>query len=427
MGAAEVLIWGMASGAIGAVVLFGLAELAVSRSAAGFQGTLYHLFALAFVFLLSGLPRFAAPGLDEHALRVAQVMIGPLCNTLGNHWVRGWLAAGQRDGLMEAGLRIAGWISPAAGLACLALPWDDQLPAAAGIVLLNSAMLFWLTMRGYLLGDRLALGMALGSGLAVPAIAGLYGIAIRAWELPVAAQAAFALCAVASTCCVSLMIWLRSHPHVMLRPGSASSDRRDPVTRLYGGIALVQKLVKAQRRRRRTRRDGAVIAVIVFDVETLARQVGPNGLNELFIAIGTRVQRQVGVVNPVGRYWDRCFVSLVETIPSPAWLRTLGLRVASSVRRPIEVTGPGGERVEVRADIGVGVVHLEPGRTAVEDILHDAQRMAEAARAMRSRAAMLDPASREVVPVEEANLGPRRHGHAGLVPHAVPWHQAARG
>ena len=32
---------------------------------------------------------------------------------------------------------------------------------------------------------------------------------------------------------------------------------------------------------------------------------------------------------------------------------------------------------------------------------------------------MLDPHSGEVVPVEKANLGPRRHGHAHLVPHAL--------
>jgi len=140
----------------------------------------------------------------------------------------------------------------------------------------------------------------------------------------------------------------------------------------------------------------------------------------LLVAIAGRIQRQVGVVNPVGRYYNHCFISLVETIHSPAWLRTLGLRVASSLRRPISVTALDGERIEVRADIGVGVVHLERSHSQVEDILHDAQRMAQAARAMRSRAAILDPATGEVVPVEHANLGPRRHGQ---VPHAVPAQQ----
>jgi len=68
----------------------------------------------------------------------------------------------------------------------------------------------------------------------------------------------------------------------------------------------------------------------------------------------------------------------------------------------------------------VGVVHLTSEPADVEDILHDAQRMAEAARGMRSRAAMLDPHTGELVPVEHANLGPRRHGHPGMVPHARP-------
>ena len=85
----------------------------------------------------------------------------------------------------------------------------------------------------------------------------------------------------------------------------------------------------------------------------------------------------------------------------------------------MEVKTASGGRVEIRPEIGVGVVHLARGDDAVEDILHDAQRMAEAARGMRSRAAMLDPTTGDVVPVEEANLGPRRHGHSRLVPHAL--------
>jgi GGDEF domain-containing protein len=193
----------------------------------------------------------------------------------------------------------------------------------------------------------------------------------------------------------------------------------DPVTKMHSSVELVRKLIHAQKRRRRTKRDGAVIAIMVFDVDKQLAEIGQPGVNEMFIAIASRIQRQVGVVNPVGRYWDRCFVCVVEAIHSPGWLRTLGLRVSTSLRHPIEVAGLDGQRLQVKADIGVGVVHLSPAREEVEDILHDAQRMAEAARAMRSRAAMLDPSTGEVVPVEKANLGPRRHAHAGLAPHAT--------
>jgi hypothetical protein len=88
-------------------------------------------------------------------------------------------------------------------------------------------------------------------------------------------------------------------------------------------------------------------------------------------------------------------------------MRTLGLRVASSVRRPIEIVALNGEPLRIKADIGVGVVHLRKDDADVDDILHDAQRMALAARAMRSRAAILDPTSGKVTPIENANLGVR--------------------
>jgi hypothetical protein len=142
-------------------------------------------------------------------------------------------------------------------------------------------------------------------------------------------------------------------------------------------------------------------------------------LNEIYLHVAQRLQRQVGVVNPVGRYWDRCFVALVETIHSPAALRTLGLRVATSMRRPMQVNALDGRHMQVRAEIGVGIVHLGRESAAVEDLLHEAQRLAEAARTMASRAAMRDPATGETVPVEHAQLGPRRRGHAGAAGHPL--------
>ncbi|MES2938421.1 MAG: diguanylate cyclase [Pseudomonadota bacterium] len=419
----ELVIWSMAAGAMGLVLLFNLAELVSVGSAAILRGVSYHLLSIAFVVLLSGLAQALWPAPPD-LLQVAQVLIGPFTNALGNYWARGWLSAQQRDSLLNAALRLATWVPPAAGLVCLTLPQAQQLPASAAICLLNSALGCWLMLRGFLLGDRLALGMAVATGLGLPAIGGLYALASGVSDLGPALQALVALCVVLSNSLVAVMIWLRRHPHVLARSEAADPLLRDPLTNLHSSVALVQRLIKAQRRRRRTRRDGAVIAVVVFDIERVVAQAGSAGANQLFVAIASRIQRQVGVMNPVGRYWDRCFVSVVEAIHSPAWLRTVGLRVSVSLRRPIEVTGLDGRRLELRADIGVGVVHLSSAQKPVEDILHDAQRMAEAARRMRSRAATMNPGTREVVPIEEANLGPSRqrhpHPHPNLVPHAVP-------
>jgi hypothetical protein len=53
------------------------------------------------------------------------------------------------------------------------------------------------------------------------------------------------------------------------------------------------------------------------------------------------------------------------------------------------------------------VVHLGRPPAEAEDVLDAAERLAQAARQMRSRAAMADPATGEAVPVEQASVADR--------------------
>lgn len=412
----ELVVWSMAIGAIAAVGLARAGGLVARPSASQAQSVAFHAIVLLFVALECGVAaQFATP--NPRLVVPAQVLAGPVCVALSNYWIRGWLSAAQRDRVMSAALRASALLLPLAGLACLALPAPQQLPAAAAVALAGATVTFWLATRASMLGDRLAPVMAAGCALTLPAIAGLYAVAMEL-RMPLALHALFALCAALCNGLTGYALWRRDQLEWQNVGADAAASRIDPVTRLASGVAVVQKLLRAQRRRRHSRRDGAVLAVMLFDVDRLTERVGAAGVNEMLVTVARRIQRQVGVVNPVGRYWDRCFISLVETIHSPAWLRTLGLRVAASVRRPVAVTTATGQQMEVQVDVGVGVVHIASAGDEVEDILHDAQRMAEAARTMASRAAILDPVSGEVVPVEQANLGPRRHGHAALVPHA---------
>ncbi len=401
----------MALGAIVAVGFARLADLLARPSISQLRGVSYHVTVFLLVLVLSGV-LVPIAGADPYKLHVVQVLAGPTCVALANFWIRGWLGANQRDRLMSVGLRFSALALPVAGAAALALPFEYQMPASAVASLFGTTLTLWFTVRGWLMGDRMALVMASGCLLMLTAIGGLYGIAMAGASQPIATHALIATCIALSNGLTGFVLWRRDRHEWKARRLDNQVLPFDPVTKLPSGGELVRKLIRAQRRRRRTRRDGAVLAVLVFDVDRLSAQVGSTGLNEVFLAVGSRIQRQVGVVNPVGRYWDRCFVAMVETIHSPAWLRTMGLRVATSLRQPLEVAGPGGGRVQVQLDVGVGVVHLPPGAVEVEDILHDAERMAEAARGMRSRAAILDPVSAQVVPVEQAELGPRRHRHA---------------
>lgn len=420
----ELIIWSMALGAIAAVALARAADLLVRPSRSQLRAVAYHGTVFLLVLILSGVLQQAGVPAGR-PLHVAQVLAGPVCGGLANFWVRGWLNAHQRDRIMFQVLQASAWAVPLAGAACLALPLEQQLLAAAGVSLLGSTTTLWLTVRAWVMGDRLAAAMAAANLLLLLALAGLYALSLSPGAVGIGWQTVAAACVAIGNGIAGYVLWRRERHEWKTRQADGRLAQFDPVTRLHSGVALVRKLIHAQRRRRRTRRDGAVLAIMVFDLDKVAAQAGSAAVNEMLIAIASRIQRQVGVVNPVGRYWERCFVSLVETIHSPAWMRTLGLRVSTSLRRPIEVTGLDGRRIQVRADVGVGVVHLSARQAPVEDILHDAQRMAEAAREMPSRAATMDLFTGEVVPVEEANLGPRRHGHASLVPHAVPPLRAA--
>jgi len=421
MNALTLVVWSMALGAIAAVAVARLGDLLARPSVSQLRAVSYHLSVFLLVLVLSGVLRQAGTGAGR--LQVLQVLAGPLCVGLSNLWIHGWLGAAHRDRMMAAGLRLSALALPLLGVAALGLPPAQRLPAAAALALGGSALTCWLTFRAWTFGDRLALLMASGCLLTLPAIAGLYAMAMRLGRWGWAAQAAVALCAALSNGLTGAVLWRRER-HEWRTRERGSVPAVDPVTKVHSSAAMVHRLVASQKRRRRTGRDGALVAITVFDTDRIATLVGPTGLNEAWMTLAARIQRQVGVVNPVGRYWDRCFVALVETIPASVRLRTLGLRLAASLRRPVEVTGRDGEPVRVRLDIGVGLVHLRPHHAEVEDVLDEAQRLAEAARQMRSRAAIADPASGAFRPVEEAQFG--RGRAAGGGPNVVPLQRAAR-
>ena len=80
----------------------------------------------------------------------------------------------------------------------------------------------------------------------------------------------------------------------------------------------------------------------------------------------------------------------------------------------------------MRLEVGIGIVHLPPRHAEVEDVLDEAQRLAGAARQMRSRAAIADPASGAALPLEEAQFEPMTwRTAAGLGRQALAAHRTA--
>ena len=415
MNDAEIIIWSAAAGSIGLMVLLAAADSLYSRSRASLQSLTYLFACWFFFFLFSGLPSAILPPAGAQWLSIAQVLVGPLCAGLGTYGASHWLSSARRDRLTDISLRSTSVLCLAGGPLCLLLLPGLQLAASATLTILSLCVAQWLAVRAAQQGDRLAWGLAGGCLLTLPLQLGLYWLALNTSRPSVALQAAVALLGLLSASVIAVTLWLRNHQDLQIR--HAGHSRRDPVTQLYSSVVMVQKIIRAQRRLMRTRRDGALMAVRLFEPERLQTQVGQHGLNEIYSQLARRMQRHTGVVNPAGRYYDRCFVVLIESIHSPRWIRTLGLRVASSLRRPLEVTALNGERIQLCADIGVGMVHLSGAGKDVDQLLHEAQDVALAARAMRSRAALLDEPSRQAVAVENAKLGASWYAMRSAAPH----------
>lgn len=407
MNTAETIIWSAAAGSIGLVVLLGAADAFISRSRASVQSLVYLTACWLFFTLLSGLPAAMLPSPDVSWLHTAQVLIGPLCGGLGTYGAGQWLSAARRDRLTDLSFRSVSTLCLAGGPLCLLLAPGWQLPASAALAVLALSVTLWLAVRAAQQGDRLAWGLAAGCLLTLPLQLGLYWLVLSTSRPSVLLQSGMALLGLLSVLLIAVTLWLRNHQDLAIR--DAGQSRRDPTTQLYSSVVLVQKILRAQRRLARTRRDGAIMAVRVFEPERLLDQVGQHGLNEIYAQLARRMQRHTGVVNPAGRYYDRCFVVLIESLHSPGWIRTLGLRVASSLRRPLEISALNGERIRISADISVGMVHLTGAGRDVAQLLHEAEEMAAAARGMRSRAALLDEITRQAVPVENAQLGVSWH------------------
>jgi GGDEF domain-containing protein len=401
LSSAEMMLWSAGAGAIGLVVLLALADTLYSRTRAASQTLAYLALCWLVVMLLCGLPTAIWPGLKE-PLGIARILCGPLCAAMGSYGASEWLSAHQRDRTMKVSLLAITLLCLIGGPLCLLLAPAWQLPASGALAIANLSVVLWLSVRATQLGDKLAWGLAAGCLFTLPAQIGLYSLALNTSRPSVALQAAVVIAALFSLVITAAMLWLRNRETRQLTQGDVS--RRDPITQLYNGVVMVQKIIWAQRRRQRTRRDGALMAVMVFEPERLLPQTGQAGLNDLYIQLARRMQRHTGAVNPAGRYYDRCFVVLLETMHSPRWIRTLGLRVASSLRRPMDVPSINGH-IRITPDIAVGIVHLSAADKDVDQLLHEVQAVAEAARAMRSRAAMLDPETHAAVPVEHAELG----------------------
>lgn len=423
MSAYEIALWG---GCIGIYVSYACLSLfyaTYNRTFFGVQTVLFVVACGAFVLMGSGLGAVLFKGLSPvHEARWV-MGLGAFAGAYSAMGLRNFLRAEQRDAIVDRGL--LGICVINASL-LLALLWPNQrqaLEAVAVGAIAAAVIAFWLALRAWLLGDRFAMPMTLACAAMVFAVLGLYGLALGAIQDSLLLQAVAALCAALYVVLVSHTLKRRHSGHRRMSRALAASREKDLLTQLWTGVAFIRKIDDAISRARRNRKELAVICVEIYNTAALRQEFGHNGLEQVIYGMATRIRQQGGTAAAVGRYSDTSFVVVLDSVKQPSYLRTLGLRLAVSVRRPYMLNAFSSDPREFKADIGVGIARVASGREArrrqvntthagefdsfslAQDVLHEAAEVALASKQFSSRAAILDGYSRKVVALESAQLG----------------------
>lgn len=420
----EIALWSACMGVYLSYFTLSLFYAAFNRSFQGLQTAVFVLILGGFVLMASGLPAHFYPRMMQawqHPLLVLSACVAATSSAYG---LRSFLRAQLRDTLIDRGMLVVVIFS---AVQVLWLAWANQqhgLEWLALALIACSVVSFWLCLRAWLLGDSFALTMSIACAAMVFAVAGLFATAVGLISSAVHLQAGSAFCAALFVVISCHTLERRHAQYLRMRRALSMSRDRDLLTQLWTGAALIRKVDESVARARRNRKDMAVICVELTNAAQLRQEFGNNGVEQVIYGMAARVRHASGSsASAVGRYGDNSFVVVLDSVQRPSVLRTVGLRLAVAVRRPFLLNPYSSSPGEFRANVGVGVARISPGRQATghvqrdetqmgafdsfslaQDVLHEAAELALSARAFASRSAIVDAYSRKTVALEAADL-----------------------
>ena len=421
----EIAIWSGCLGIYFSYACLSLFYAAYNRSVQGLQAVAFVSLCAGFVFCASGLLAHFFPGLGEATYNRTLVITAALATSGSAFGLRGFLRAQLRDSIIDRGMLVLVFVG-AAQLMWMFWPLNAfALQLVAFSVVACTLVAFWLCLRAWLLGDAYALPMTIACVGMVFGVAGLFAIASHLIKTNLLMQLASAMFAALYVVVACHTLKRRYTEYLRMRRALSMSRDRDLLTQLWTGAALIRKVDDAVARGQRNRKEMAVICIELTNTTALRQGFGNNGVEQVIYGLAARVRQASGSsASAVGRYSDDSFVVILDSVQRPSVLRTLGLRLAVSARRPFMLNPFSTSPQEFRADVGVGVARISPGRQATgrqakpgdtqmgsfdsfslaQDVLHEAAELALAARAFGSRAAIVDAYSRKTIALETADL-----------------------
>lgn len=399
MNSAETLIWAAHAGAYAMLILCAAVVATRHRTTSSALLMVWVGACGLGVLAVNGLLKVIAPDISPEDYQKLHVMAGPSCVALSALFMRDWLGSRQRNRVID--FSVMG-ITPACilmGAVCLWMPAPYALFTAGLTAVLGIIFIVGLCIWAALQGDRLAWLAALGSSVFALVVTGHYGLALGLLQ-GVKANALVAVCSAAITLVLCVLLWERSRKESLTQQNNSYlSSKRDPLTGLDNGITIIKHILAAQKRLQLRNATGEILAVMVFDFESLVRQIGPGGAQELLARLGARISREIGLINPVGRFYDRCYIVLLETAVSPTHINSQVTALTKALSLPMNIMGMHGENHAIVLNVGVGRALLNP-QVDVANVLDRAQRSARFAAHDRTP----HPSTSQPVPFQHSAL-----------------------
>ncbi len=376
---------------------------------------------VAGVLLFGSLVTFARTGFKVAAQAAAVVAISSLCAMVNIAWYTPFGADYQArlialDNVLTASfvlLSLAWWLGGlqqrararramvlALGVlpACL-LPANQALYVAAGVLCFAGVSSVVQSVSAVRKGDHLARLMVAASCCVFVAISSLNTLVlelVRGGEQPVHALAA--LSAIGFLTLMVYALWAR-YAHVLeLRQAVHRGANYDPLTRMGGEQDTAQLLGSILHKAQQSGRLTGVISLTIANLSSLEKLHGTHAVNRALFEYAGRIRRAAGGSQLIGRIDAETFVLFLTRLKTPSLLYGAAAKLLAALSKNtlLDAQQPSADQIQHSNDlhwtaqIGVGILVLEPHQTDTRNALEMSRALAVSALASSSRMASFD-------------------------------------
>jgi len=260
---------------------------------------------------------------------------------------------------------VVAWVAPAA--------WVQLISIGSVVVggLIYAGASLWFGRHGSHVGTRLGIGVL----LFVLAVA-LHGALLLGWLHSLVFHVIVAVVDIVGLSAVSVLcIQNCLHTAKTAAMHNRLQADLDPITNLLTPKAFVRRLQKALSQLKGGHDVYAVVTVVVDHPPGLVERLGVGSVYDALGLVAARIRDKVGFLTPTGRYYDRCFMVLIDSPQSEQLVNNLVSSLASSLRAPLMLQGAHNEPQQVQLNVGVAAIYFDE-REDISSVLYRAENAA---------------------------------------------------